>query len=1184
MRTMQGLRTYLSFGLLAVLLGARTVAADEPGATDAFRAEKILELADRVNTYTLEHPYIKTDRNWIRATWYSGVVEVYNGTGDAKYLEQAKRWAEKHQYRIGLESTGFNRLFCSMVWLELNLIEPDAKKIAPTIDGLKDAIPSAPAVGKVWYGHGPHHTDIYYVYADGLFSASTFVMLYQATGDRKYMDILDDAFWTVTGKILDQDEGLYYRDPSFIGKKSPNGGKILWSRGNGWVFSGLAKTLKHLPKDDPSYGRYLNLYRTLAKSLASRQQDDGFWRANLDDSQHYTMPESSGTAFFVDGFGWGIRAGVLDQDTYLPVVIRGWKALVSAVHPDGMLGWVQPVDGMPRPSHPRTTQEYGTGLFLGAASQVYQLVKTGVITPEKIKAASPAQTQMLPPAALKKGALTNREHPLSKQINAFLANQQTQAIASTDLKKNDYLDVITGQVKAMLQYQDASGRMIDPVAKKEMYFTTPCYAHSVAVLAKAGYPIEPKLIESGMKALDVSLADLAAGQAPGSHGDFFTWPLVFACELFDATASSERKEKWRQLLGQIDPARAYSAYKKPVEPSDHRGFYKTYGPHFSNNWNLVNTAGEFGRGQHGFADPWYVDYCMTMQLSNFTPLGMYNEGGNPLPYDLFARHYLTGMLQRGYNSFLHTTYRDILWRGSWTSLFMQSPFGELPTGYRSSQHIWNEAEQAVIFEIYASAYAKEGKTAQAGAFKRAAHLSLASIKNWIRPDGSGCIVKNRYPIEAKHGYEGYSEHTCYNMLAMSMLAQAWQFADDAIAEQPAPADVGGFAFAVPGFHKVFANAGGTYIEYDTDGDQLYNPTGLLRIHLKNGHPQLGPSDGCAEKYSGKGNCFAVGPAWKDAAGNWTKLAELTGTSPVFEILETSTNQVRFKLTYVIEDKIPGTRVDPTPENTVAVNGTSPWFSAGSAVPGKWNLRTEKGNQLYEVRDARGTYSGCELKTTLKGLAPGQSYAVSVLNGLRENEGWQVLCGLTPNKVDAVLSRGMTNLTATVNRKSFFHPIIHEGLKRIGSARADAKGTIDVYTFIPDDVSAAKRCWLAGFTYELANAGKNGVEDKPMEVTENFTLKSNEVLIENTVSGSEVEQLRVYYPMLIADGRSETDIHMKGNSVRLKLDGKGVCFEILQPAGVELKRTGQKLSHRNGDIERATATTEQKGITYVIRAR
>ncbi len=93
------------------------------------------------------------------------------------------------------------------------------------------------------------------------------------------------------------------------------------------------------------------------------------------------------------------------------------------------------------------------------------------------------------------------------------------------------------------------------------------------------------------------------------------------------------------------------------------------------------------------------------------------------------------------------------------SLFMQSPHGEVPTGYRSSHHIWNEAEQAMIFEIYAHHYALEGELDMAGAFKRGAMLSLQSIKNWIRPDGSGYIVKNKYPMDQKHGYEDYSKHS-----------------------------------------------------------------------------------------------------------------------------------------------------------------------------------------------------------------------------------------------------------------------------------------------------------------------------------------------------------------------------------------------------------------------------------------
>ncbi len=81
----------------------------------------------------------------------------------------------------------------------------------------------------------------------------------------------------------------------------------------------------------------------------------------------------------------------------------------------------------------------------------------------------------------------------------------------------------------------------DPVEGEEKYFTTPCYAHSVAVLAKAGYPIEKEVVESGMKALDVSLKDMVAAKASDTHGDFFTWPIVFACE-----CSIVQGNRWRQ--------------------------------------------------------------------------------------------------------------------------------------------------------------------------------------------------------------------------------------------------------------------------------------------------------------------------------------------------------------------------------------------------------------------------------------------------------------------------------------------------------------------------------------------------------------------------------------------------------------------------------------------------------------
>ncbi len=526
---------------------------------------------------------------------------------------------------------------------------------------------------------------------------------------------------------------------------------------------------------------------------------------------------------------------------------------------------------------------------------MYQLVEQDIITNDKIDRVLAKQSHMLPEAAFSE-SLDTSDHPAAQQINSFLKNQSKGKFKETGLARQDYLEVIASQVKAMSAYQNDAGRIIDPVDKVERYFTTPTYAHSVSVLAKANYKMSSELLQSGMKALDVALSDLAENTGR-DHSDFFTWPVVMAVEAFSSLATEKQRITWKKKLAKLDRTK-YHYYREPIGVSDHRGFYETYNNHKAMNWNLVNSAGEWMRTRHTGEDQWYVDYSMTMNVKHFTEYGMFNEGGNPLAYDQFARHYLTSMLAQGYRSYLHSTYRNILWRGAWTSLFTQSPFGESPTGYRSTHHIWNEAQQAVMFEVYASAYAKEGKMAQAGAFKRAAKLSLLSIKQWLREDGSGFAVKNRYPIEDKHGYERYTKHSCYNMLATSMLAQAWLFADDTIEEAASPADVGGYVLPITThFRKIFANAAGNFIQYDTNGDLQYNPTGLLRLHLKDGHPQLGPSDGVSSLFAGEGVNLAVGPSWRNAQGKWTSLADYKGAKPVVEVLEESLKRTRLKVIY-----------------------------------------------------------------------------------------------------------------------------------------------------------------------------------------------------------------------------------------------------------------------------------------------
>jgi len=497
---------------------------------------------------------------------------------------------------------------------------------------------------------------------------------------------------------------------------------------------------------------------------------------------------------------------------------------------------------------------------------------------------------LIPALAFRTDSISTRMHPLSDKIKTFLKNQDSLVdFNATGLNKNSYLKLIDAQVRAMLKYQDKNGRIIDPVENVEKYYTTPCFAHSVSVLVSSNsIKIDNDLAISGMKALDIALTDMVNATVNGNHGDFYTWPVMLAYNTYKPFVSDAQLNSWNEKLKAIKPEKLYRTHNDPS----------------GNNWVLVHTAGEFLRAKAGFTSFDYVEKMLGIQLNNFTELGMYNEHGNPLPYDLFPRHYLTGMLQLGYEGNEVLNFRNKLWKGAWTSLFMQSPFGELPTGYRSSHHIWNEAEQCVVFEIYANAYAKAGLKKEAGAFKRASMLSLKSMQNWIQEDGSGFIVKNKFPINKKHGYEVYSVHTCYNMLATSMLAQAWQFSDDSIKEHPAPADTGGFVIPIlEPFHKIFANANGTYIEYDTNGDQKYNPTGILRLHVKGSHPQLGPSDGIAEYISGKNNIMALGPQWQNIDGSWSSLAKANDTKPNVKIIEESDGLISFSVTHYLKDKI-----------------------------------------------------------------------------------------------------------------------------------------------------------------------------------------------------------------------------------------------------------------------------------------
>lgn len=333
----------------------------------------ILTLLEKADAWQKAHPVMKPDdRNWERATWYTGVLAAWKATHHRRFLDQALGWGRQQAWQVGTESAGANRLFCVETWAQLYFVKKDRAMIAPSIRWLATPAPNSPAGAQRWY-LSPYEDKS--VYVDSLYGAPALAMLAQATGDRKYIDIMNAFFDDVTGQLFDREAGLYYRDPSYIGQRTASGKKILWSRGNGWAFAGIARVLDYLPPNHPSRPRYLEIFRRMAAELVKRQGADGLWRVNLDDPRQFPNPETSGTGFFCFGLAWGINHGVLNRRQYLPAVAKAWAGLTRSLSPEGEVLWGQQVDAAPHRVTRQSTHEYVTGAFLLAGSEVYKLAR-----------------------------------------------------------------------------------------------------------------------------------------------------------------------------------------------------------------------------------------------------------------------------------------------------------------------------------------------------------------------------------------------------------------------------------------------------------------------------------------------------------------------------------------------------------------------------------------------------------------------------------------------------------------------------------------------------------------------------------------------------------------------------------------------------------------------------------------
>nr|WP_315258877.1 glycoside hydrolase family 88 protein [uncultured Duganella sp.] len=371
--------------LYAVTLVTASLAgcASAPPAVDTSEQE-VVGIINKVNNYWQQREKPQQWSFWDIAAYHTGNMEAYQITKNPAWRKYSEDWAVHNQWQ-GAKSnnkavwkyqygeTDEHVLFgdwqiCFQTYADLYQLDPDPKKIARAREVME-------------YQMSTPNKD-YWWWSDGLYMVMpVMTKMYGITGNRQYLDKLHEYFEYANSIMYDSKEQLYYRDARYVypKHKSANGKKDFWSRGDGWVFAGLAKVLQDLPKDDPHRNEYIAKYKGMAQALKKAQTNDGYWTRSLLDAEHAPGPETSGTAFFVYGYLWGINNGLLERDEYLSVVRKGWHYLSkTALQPDGKIGYIQPIGERAIPGQvvdQNSTTPFGVGAYLLASAEMVRLLR-----------------------------------------------------------------------------------------------------------------------------------------------------------------------------------------------------------------------------------------------------------------------------------------------------------------------------------------------------------------------------------------------------------------------------------------------------------------------------------------------------------------------------------------------------------------------------------------------------------------------------------------------------------------------------------------------------------------------------------------------------------------------------------------------------------------------------------------
>ncbi|MBC8052660.1 MAG: glycoside hydrolase family 88 protein [Sphingobacteriaceae bacterium] len=342
----------------------------------SYKQKDVLKIMEKVADWQFEQWETKGSKwpmwDWTNAAGYTGMLALADISKKKSYFENLVQISEKLNWNTGPRRFYADDYCIGQTYSILYEKYKDKKMIA-NFQRLADSIVTQPHNESLEWKNSVRFRE--WAWCDALFMGPTALSyLSTVTRDPKYLNTAAALWWKTHEYLYDNTEHLYSRDGSYLDRKEKNGRKMFWSRGNGWVMGGLVRVLENMPKNHPDRKKFEKLYKDMAAKIASIQQTDGSWHASLLDPESFPVKETSGTGFYCYALLWGMNNGLIDKHAYWPVAKKAWEALASSVHPDGMLGYVQPVGASPDKVDKNSTEIYGVGAFLLAGTELYKFI------------------------------------------------------------------------------------------------------------------------------------------------------------------------------------------------------------------------------------------------------------------------------------------------------------------------------------------------------------------------------------------------------------------------------------------------------------------------------------------------------------------------------------------------------------------------------------------------------------------------------------------------------------------------------------------------------------------------------------------------------------------------------------------------------------------------------------------